>query len=455
VGEMIQPPALTNKKTARPAAQVFNLQAIGASIGNIELNGTGSMASAPAAEPAKFQLALKSNTFSLQDLSKLVPPAAAYKLNGSAQLDLKASGTAAAPQAHGSLTLQNASLHYEQSDLTGISTAMTFTQQDVSIPKLTGKLNGSDIALTLTGHRMDTHPDLNVEASVTELDLNKLLAAPAAPPAAFRQTGMAGTAWAAPAPAASTPMDVNGHITVGRIKHEFYNAQNLDFKCDLKNVTPDLGQIAGTADLKQGPGKLEELEKLVSTSKGARIALMPLNILQKLDKRGVLHSIGLPPLDTIPFNNIVGNYVLHSGMMDIKAFDLNGSDISINTLGTVGLAGDQLLNMVVTTHVRPGIVRGTVGKIFSDETGRITLAFSVKGTMANPDVKPDLSKSAQKAVGQILKGFGMGGNKQEAPPAAPAPGNGTAGSPAPPPPPAPPDPAKEIEKALKKFKIFK
>jgi len=45
-----------------------------------------------------------------------------------------------------------------------------------------------------------------------------------------------------------------GHLTVGHIKHEFYDAQNLDCKWNLAEVTPDLSRVSGTADLKQARG---------------------------------------------------------------------------------------------------------------------------------------------------------------------------------------------------------
>jgi len=79
-----------------------------------------------------------------------------------------------------------------------------------------------------------------VEATITELDLAKLLP-PLETPAPSATQGwhpaLESVVWAAPAPA-MLPMKLTGHLTVGHIKHEFYDAQSLDVKWNLTDVTP-------------------------------------------------------------------------------------------------------------------------------------------------------------------------------------------------------------------------
>jgi hypothetical protein len=246
-------------------------------------------------------------------------------------------------------------------------------------------------------------------------------------------------------------MKLAGHLTVGHIKHEYYDAKNLDFKWNLSDVTPDLERVTGTAALKQGPGKLTHVDKLASQSKSARIALLPITTLQKLDNGGVLRALGIPSLQTIAFDGIHGDYLFNSGVMTIKTFDLTGQDVSFGATGTIGLAGAQPLDVRVNMKLAAGSLGGSLGQFLADESGHPTLAFTAKGTVSNPQVHADMREAEHKAVQQIgqqlLKGFGIGGDQQ---PTSPAPtsnpsDNSQQASPSNP----PPNPVDDIQKTLK------
>jgi hypothetical protein len=437
--------------------KTLTFQTLTAAMGSVELNGSGSVQTG--VEPPRFKLSMKSNTFSLQDLSTLVPLLTEYRLGGTGSVDVKASGTAGAPLANGSMTLWDASLRYQQSVLSNVSTALTFTHQDVSIPKLTGKLNGSDLSLKLTGRRMTTRPDIHVDASIGELDLAKLLAAPAAPPPQTSRLKWVSEAWAVPAPSAASPMDVGGHLVIGRIKHEFYDARDMDVRWNLTDVTPDLSRVSGTTVFKQGGGLLKDVEKLAELSKSARMALLPLVTLQKLEKKGVLKAIKVPSLQKIPFEGIRGDYAAANGTVNVKLFELIGKDLGLDSKGTIGLAGAQPLDLRVVMKLGAGSLGGDLGALTKDASGRPTLPFFVRGNLADPKITMDLQDIGRKAVqkygGDLLKGLGLGGRQPQQAPApaentsnaAPA-GEGSSGS-EPPPPPS----VEDLQKALKN--IFK
>jgi len=181
----------------------------------------------------------------------------------------------------------------------------------------------------------------------------------------------------------------------------------LQLKWNVTNVTPDLSKVSGTASLKQGPGKILNVEKLAAGSRIGKIALGPLDALAKLQQKGLLSQVNLPSLQSIPFDSIVGDYVLRSGVMEIKTFDLNGKALSIQDRGTAGLSGSRLLNMNVLMKLAPGSVGGAMGQLVADENGRPTLKFTVTGPAANPAVKMDLQdvgkKALQQAGQEILK----------------------------------------------------
>jgi hypothetical protein len=395
----------------------------------------------------RFTLNLKTNSFPLQDVTKLVPMTEVYRLSGMASLEARASGSPQAPVANGTLTLRGAGAHYQQSDLTNLVATLNFTQQDVATTQpLTGKLNGSDFTLKLTGHRLTTQPDVAVDASFTALDLDKLLAAPkptTAPSARLIPSSFVELAYATAPPPALPPMKISGHLAVGQIKQQYYKAQNLDAKWNLTQVTPDLSRVSGTATLKQGAGKLENVEKLVEMSKSARLALLPLVTLQKLDSGGVLKGLGIPSLQSIPFDGIRGDYLFQSGVMNIKTFDLTGHDLSLSTQGTIGLAGAQLLDVHVAMKLAPGAMAG-IGQLVADSSGRPTLNFTAQGTAANPHVHLDVHEATHRAVQQVGQQLlrdilGQGQNQNASPPGGtsqPAPSNA-------------PNPADQLQKALK------
>jgi hypothetical protein len=240
----------------------------------------------------------------------------------------------------------------------------------------------------LTGHKLTTQPDITVESSIATLDLDKILP-PLSSTATAQVTAFVAEALAAE-PVSQPPLKTSGHLNVGQIKHQLYQAQNLDFKWGLTDVTPDLSRVSGTATLRQGKGQIQNVEKLASVSKAVRIALFPLITLQKLDKNGIFQSLHLPSLQSIPFDSIKGDYVLKTGLMTIQTFDLSGRDLGIQTTGTVGLAGAQPLNMKVVMKMAPGSVRGTVGQLIQDENGRPTISFAATGSVADPHMKVDM-----------------------------------------------------------------
>jgi hypothetical protein len=465
--------------------QTLTMSSVVARLASLEAKGDGSYRIAGA---GSFVLSLKTNAWKIQDLAALVPSLEPYQAAGVASVDLRASGSPTAPAVNGVLTLQNVSARYERSALTHIAGSITFTQQDAATPRLTGQLNGSDFTLKLIGHRLTTQPDLNVDATVSALDLDKLLPPVKNTPTASgpraviaseakqsvvapemtdrhgplvcsweKVGGLAMTfsafAFVAPAYAAAPPtsasalgpMKILAHLAVGNIKHEFYQAQNLDFHCNLTDVTPDLSRVSGTADLKQGAGKLQNLEKLAALSKGARIALLPLTTLQKIDKQGLLKSVGLPSLQSLTFSGIRGDYTLRSGTMDVQNFELLGQQLYLQAKGTVGLAGAQPLAMRVTMKLVAGLIGGSLGQIMRDESGRATLDYSVTGSVSDPHVRLEMQDVGRRAVQQLgselLKGLGVG-RPQQPSNANPQPDNAA------PPPPAP-NPISDLQNQLK------
>jgi hypothetical protein len=192
----------------------------------------------------------------------------------------------------------------------------------------------------------------------------------------------------------------SAELAVASVKQEFYEGQNLQLKWNVTDVTPDLSKVNGTASLRQGPGKILNVEKLAAGSRIGKVALSPLEVLAKLQKKGLLQGMNVPSLQAISFDSIVGDYAMRSGMMDVKTFDLFGKELNVQSRGTVGLSGAQPLAMTVVMKLAAGSVGGTVGALVNDENGRPTLKFAATGSVANPQVKLDVQDVGKKALQQ-------------------------------------------------------
>jgi hypothetical protein len=221
-----------------------------------------------------------------------------------------------------------------------------------------------------------------------------------------RSTGLAS--------APQTVLQTSANIALADIKQEFYEGKNLQLTWNLTDITPDLAKVNGTANLKQGPGKILNVEKLAATTRIGRVALAPLETLTKLQNKGVLKQVNLPSLQTITFDSLVGDYVLHAGVMTIKTFLLNGQELTVQDQGTVGLAGVQPINMNVVMKLAAGSVGGTLGDLIKDESGRPTVKFKATGTVADPQVKWDVQEVEKKAIQQVGQEILKNKNVQDA-----------------------------------------
>ena len=219
------------------------------------------------------------------------------------------------------------------------------------------------------------------------------------------------------APSPRLTLKSDGHVTAAHVHDTYYDGSALKLTWNLTDITEDLGKISGAAQFSQGPGALRNAEKLAAQSKTAKLVLQPIQVLQDLQKKGLLKQVGLPSMDNIAFSSIRGDYTFQLGQMTIKTFDLTGQDLSATSVGTIGLAGARPLNLHNQIKLAKGAIGGTVGQIFQDDQGRPTFKFNVTGTADKPDVKFDLQEAGQKAVKQLgqelLKGVTGNGNASQ------------------------------------------
>jgi hypothetical protein len=132
---------------------------------------------------------------------------------------------------------------------------------------------------------------------------------------------------------------------------------------------------------------------------------LPLTLVQKIAKSAGAAG-KLPAMDRLPFKSVTGDYSFKSGLMTITKFLMDSDKFSAEMAGTVGLAGQQALDLKAAFKLAAGLVGGSVGAILQDEQGRATLNFQVKGTVAEPNAGLDMAATGKQTINAIKQGVG-------------------------------------------------
>ncbi|MBI5743192.1 MAG: AsmA family protein [Elusimicrobia bacterium] len=327
----------------------------------------------------------------VKNFSKLADIAPAllepYALSGkaAAKLEYSYSGTLALK---GSADFSGVGASFAGRSLSGLKGAADFTKDSVSAQKLEGKLDGEALKASFRARDLLKHPKAEFDLKLAKLTLKDL---PAAAPAA---------AQAKPQPAGPAApqqfMDVSGRVEIGAIEHPNFRCGAVSAKLDLANISEDLKALDGSASFTTGGGKLTELYALAGRYKAAKIALYPLLVLQKSSK--LAKTLNLPDFNNVDFDRIEGDYAFTKGLMKLNKSALNGPEADVASSGTIDLPAEKLDMRVATT-----LKRGGLGG---------PLAMTVKGTFANPSVKPDVKSIVeQPAVKKALDKLVPGGDK--------------------------------------------
>src|SRR4051812_21260827 len=108
-------------------------------------------------------------------------------------------------------------------------------------------------------------------------------------------------------------------------------------------------------------------------------------------------------MDKVPYKSVLGDYVFTKGVMTISEFKLDADLFDAGMTGTVGLAGEQPIN-AKGTMVLPKSVVGSVGELLGDAQGKVTVAFSIVGPAASPNVGLDYKELGKSAINAVKNG---------------------------------------------------
>ncbi len=186
--------------------------------------------------------------------------------------------------------------------------------------------------------------------------------------------------------------DNAGRLSVQKIANPAYEASDFRIDWALRNIDPTLNNIDGEITLHQGPGRLIDVQRWAASSPGAKVALMPVVALQKVERLGFIKT-GLPDLSKMTIAAIDGKYTIEKGSMTIQTFDINSKELTIKAGGKIHLPTERL---AIDMNVKSP--KETV-------LGDLDLHMGITGTLSSPkvDVKSLKKKMFKAAVGQLLR----------------------------------------------------
>jgi hypothetical protein len=330
--------------------------------------------------------AVKAEVKSLAKLAAIAPAQLGqYSLSGSASagLDYKYADELSLK---GSAALKGAGASFADHTLSGFTGVIEFSKDAASAQKLEGKLDGEDLKASFKARDLLKHPKADFDVKLAKLVVKDL----PAPAAGAAKSGTPAKPAAGRPAAEPFYLDIAGRAELGAIEHPNFRCGPAVMKLDLANISDDLKALDGTASFTAGPGKFSELYALAGRYKAAKVALYPFIVLQKTAK--LAKTLRLPDFNNIEFDRIDGDYLFAKGQMKINKSALTAAVADVTSSGSIDLPAEKL-DMRINTELKQasGLNMGA------------PVAMTVKGTFANPSVKPDIkSILEQPAVKKAL-----------------------------------------------------
>lgn len=348
-------------------------------LASIEASLTGEAYRLQSPDPGlKVRLSLK--PFDLKDLSSFSKVAAAYSPSGRLSLEGTVSGTLKSPKADAALRLDDIGAKYEQYALEALTGKIDATDQTLEVSQLTGRIGSkgrtpADFKIQAS-LRDFKQPDIALNADFSELDLGMFTSGGKSEPGRPAPKSGGGPA----KPYKGPEIRAEGKITVAKFIYTTFEGQDLRASWKLSGVTPVLDKMNGTFQMETGKGKIYKTPLLS--------ALAPV---LRIDPSGLVYS------------RIGGHWNIARGDARTEDFRIDSPQVELFAKGSVYLPTARP-DLSLIAKLPAGSVGGTIGELSSDEQGRPTFAFRLKG-----DWKPSLDTSqvqkraVQKATQEIQK----------------------------------------------------
>ena len=369
-------PALQISGAVSGGLDQVRLRSLRLKLGATDIEADGTVAALRSGSP-QLDLLVKCRSFSLDELGQIAPATREMKLVGGGLFAAGVQGTPAKPVLAGKLTYKGIGAVVAGLKLSDFGGTVKFDERRIDAPGIAGKIGAGTLAMDVTVKDYAGNPDLSVEGSLTQFDLDKFLAAKAAAGGGKAPEKAAPAAGAKP----SSPIRAAGKFTVQKLTHSNAVANDLRLAWDLSGITPDMKSLSGSAKLDVGAGKLENLGKLAAQSVIVKVLMLPLVVAQKIG--GIQF---FPDLNNIGFDSIVGDYAFQNGLMTLRQSHFDSRSADVTAQGTIDLPAEKL-DLVVTAQV-----------------GRVApIEVEVKGTFDNPQSKPRVLKFIAEPAKQLLQ----------------------------------------------------
>jgi hypothetical protein len=358
----------------------------------LDVSGTAAQGKKPT-DPQLIDFRLKSNSIDLAKLPKELLKEAPKGLQGKIGLDARVKGPADVPFINGDLKLEKVGLVVSEQDLSELTGRVALTAKRIR-GNVQGKLNGEKLNLRLIAKDYSgLRPEYILNGTLAALDLGRLPSAEPAKPGKKPSSPPADSEKNKPSKKATVASEklvrTSGNITIGKIVHPQFQAGKTSFDWKLTDLDNKLAKIDGRLAFNVGSGKFDKLQALVKDKPLAKLVLMPILILQKTAKKVKI----LPGFDRVAFKEIVGDYRFNNGKMTVRKSHLDSSIAFAVLSGDADLGRDKL-NLHISTKLL-----GKLGSRISSPVG-----FKVRGTLANPQVKLDVtSVLKQPGVDRAIK----------------------------------------------------
>jgi hypothetical protein len=348
---------------------------------DVEISGKASALRTPL--PA-LDLLVKCRKFVLEELTQMSPMTREMALSGSGYFALGVKGTKEKPIFQGKMQFKDLGATVAGLKLSEFTGTAKFDEKQIDVPNLAGHVAGGVLNMDLTVKDYNKAPGIDLVASLTEMDLERVLAAKASLASARAASPAAKPAEKSPQP--RSPLSAKGKISVGRLVHPSAEAREVAVSWELTGLTPEMGRIDGWAKLSATGGKFTNLGNMASQSPIVKVLLFPFMILQKVGSIGGIRLF--PDFNNVTFSELVGDYVFKDGTMTLQDNHLYSDVAKVNSTGMIDLPAEKLYLTV------------------SAQVGNLApLEVDVRGTLSKPETKLKVGKFLADPALKLLEGI--------------------------------------------------
>ncbi|MBI4054926.1 MAG: AsmA family protein [Elusimicrobia bacterium] len=365
-------------------------------------------------ERPEVGLTLESSRFALRDLPFFVPSLRDAHLDGEGSFRVALEGPWPSPSVEGQVAFNHVRAKTLNQELDGVSLRMAMKGKNhLEVSELKGQWNGSDFSILVSIQDLWRPKELKLQGRLAKLDVGKVLKAfpESDDGTAKKNEATGGTSNNKEPPQASGVHNgsflqnlgvarLTGTLEVDQILHSNFQGEKARLSWDLRKFTAAMKEVTGQASLLVGAGRFENLMELVERRKLLKVVFFPFITLEKINRLGVL-KLGLPSLEKLPYQSVRGEYGFDQGVMQIKEFYMEGSDMIIFSKGSVDIP-KETLDLYLNTKLLKAQSFGGMAEYLVDSKGRPTLGFFIKGPWGKPSIRPDITAAQRRVTEQVL-----------------------------------------------------